>query len=255
MLAREEHMAGHSHWKNIAHKKGVVDAKRGRLWSKLSRAIMVAAKNGGGDPGMNIRLRVAIETARSVSLPKENIERAIKKGTGELEGIAFEELTYEGFGSGGVAILVDILTDNRSRTNAEVRKIFERGGGNMGGPGSVAYLFEKKGLINVPAKGVDEDKLMTVALEAGADDVKNAGDAFEVTCDPAAFTQVKAALDAAKIVYDSAAVTQIGKVPVDADTETGQKVLRLLEALDDHDDVQAVYSNLNVTNAMMVEGV
>lgn len=244
-------MAGHSHWKNMAHHKGIVDAKRGRLWSKLSRAIMVAAKNGGGDPVMNVRLRVAIEDARAVSMPKDNIERAVKKGCGELEAISFDSLTYEGFGPGGVAIMVDILTDNRSRTNGEVRKIFERGGGNMGEPGCAKHMFERKGLFNIPASAISEDTLMSLALDAGGDDVQNLGQSFDVTCDPTLFAQVKAALEKANIATTSASITQIGKVPVDCDTETGQKVLRLLEALDDHDDVQQVYSNLNVTDAMM----
>jgi len=244
-------MSGHSHWANIQHKKGAVDAKRGRLWSKLSRAIMVASKNGGSDPGMNIRLRVAIDAARSVSMPKENIERAVKKGAGELEGVTFDEITYEGFGPGGVAILVDILTDNRNRTNGEVRKIFEKGGGNMGAPGCVAYMFERKGLFSIVAKDADEDTLMGIALDAGADDVQNVGDAFEITCDPTIFTQVKSVLEKNNLTPAIAAITQIGKVPVDCDTETGQKVLKLIEALDDHDDVQHVYSNLNVTDAMM----
>jgi YebC/PmpR family DNA-binding regulatory protein len=244
-------MSGHSHWANIQHKKGAVDAKRGRLWSKLSRAIMVASRNGGSDPVMNIRLRVAIDAARSVSMPKENIERAVKKGAGELEGVTFDEITYEGFGPGGVAILVDILTDNRNRTNGEVRKIFEKGGGNMGAPGCVAYMFERKGLFSIVAKDADEDTLMSIALDAGADDVQNVGDAFEITCDPTIFTQVKAVLEKNNLTPAIAAITQIGKVPVDCDTETGQKVLKLIEALDDHDDVQHVYSNLNVTDAMM----
>ena len=243
-------MAGHSHWKNMAHHKSIVDAKRGRLWSKLSRAIMVATKNDGSDPVMNIRLRVAIDAARSVSMPKENIERAIKKGAGELEGVSFDEITYEGYGPGGVAIMVDILTDNRSRTNGEVRKIFERGGGNMGAPGCVAFMFERKGLFSVSASATDEEKLMTLALDAGADDVKSFGDSFEVTCDPTLFAQVKAAFEKADLPLTSAAITQIGKVPVDCDTETGQKVVKLLETLDDHDDVQNVYSNLNATEAM-----
>jgi YebC/PmpR family DNA-binding regulatory protein len=244
-------MSGHSHWANIQHKKGAVDAKRGRLWSKLSRAIMVAAKNGGSDPGMNIRLRVAIEDARSVSMPKENIERAVKKGAGELAGVSFDELAYEGFGPGGVAILVDILTDNRNRTNGEVRKIFEKGGGNMGAPGCVKHMFERKGLFDIPAKGLDEDTLMGIALDAGADDVQNLGDSFEITCDPTIFIPLKAALVKNNIPLTAAAITQLGKAPVDCDTETGQKVLKLLEALDDNDDVQNVHSNLNVTDAMM----
>jgi YebC/PmpR family DNA-binding regulatory protein len=243
-------MSGHSHWANIQHRKSIVDAKRARFWSKLSRAIMVAARIGGGDPAMNIRLRVAIDKARSVSMPKDNIERAIKKGTGEAGDTHFEELTYEGFGSGGVAIMVDILTDNRNRTNGEIRKLFERGGGHIGAPGCVAYMFERKGIFSIPAKGVDEDTLLTLALDAGADDVHNLGDSFEITCDPAVFMQVKSALEAKHMPLTLAEVHQIGKVPVDADTETGQKVLKLLEALHDHDDVQNVYSNLNVTEAM-----
>ena len=243
-------MAGHSHWKNMAHHKGIVDAKRGRLWSKLSRAIMVAAKTGGSDPVMNVRLRFAIDTARSVSMPKENIERAVKKGAGELEGMSFDEIIYEGFGPGGVAILVEILTDNRNRTNGEVRKIFEKGGGNMGAPGCVKHMFERKGVFSIPGKGLDEDTLMGIALDAGADDVQNYGDEFEITCDATSFLQVKAALEKNKLPLSSAAINQLGKIVVDCDTETGQRVLKLLEAIDDNDDVQNVYSNLNVTEAM-----
>lgn len=235
----------------MAHRKGIVDAKRGRLWSKLSRAIMVAARNGGGDPVMNIRLRVAIDTARSVSMPKDNIERAVKKGVGDVGGVSFDEITYEGFGPGGVAIMVDILTDNRNRTNGEVRKIFERGGGNMGEPGCAKHLFERKGLFSIPASAISEDALMGLALDAGADDVQPAGDSFDVTCDPTVFAQVKSAFEKANLTLTSAQITQVGKVPVECDTETGQKVMRLLEALDDHDDVQSVYSNLDVTEEMM----
>jgi YebC/PmpR family DNA-binding regulatory protein len=244
-------MAGHSHWKNMAHHKGIVDAKRGRLWSKLSRAIMVAAKNGGSDPVMNVRLRTAIEDARAVSMPKDNIERAIKKGAGELEGATFDELSYEGFGPGGVAILCDILTDNRNRSNGEIRKIFERGGGNMGSPGCVKHMFERKGVFSIPAASIDEDTLMGIALDAGADDVEKLGDEFEIICDPTLFAQVKAVFAKNNLTLTSAQITQLGKAPVECDTETGQKVLKLLEALDEHDDVQNVYSNLDVTDAMM----
>jgi YebC/PmpR family DNA-binding regulatory protein len=244
-------MAGHSHWKNIQHKKGAADAARGRVWSKLSRAIMVAARNGGSDPVMNVKLRVAIDDARAVSMPKENIERAVKKGAGELEGVSYDEISYEGFGPGGVAIMVDILTDNRSRSNGEIRKIFEKGGGNMGAPGCVKHMFERKGLFSISAKGLNEDTLMGIVLDAGADDLKKFGDHFEVTCDPTAFAQVKSALEKNNIKPESAQVTQLGKIPVDCDTETGQKVLKLLDSLDEHDDVQKVYSNLNATDAMM----
>src|SRR3954449_13310070 len=164
-------MAGHSHWANIQHKKGAVDAKRGKLWSKLSRAIIIAARNGGGDPTMNLKLRYAIDKARSVSMPKDNIERAVKRGTGEVEGAIFEEVVYEGYGPKGVAILVETLTDNRNRTVSEINKIFERGGGKMGNAGCAGYLFERKGLFSVPVASTDEDSLMGIALDAGADDM------------------------------------------------------------------------------------
>jgi YebC/PmpR family DNA-binding regulatory protein len=246
-------MSGHSHWATIKHKKGAIDAKRGKLWSKLSRAIIIAAKNGGGDPTMNLKLRYAIDKAREVSMPKDNIERAIKRGTGEQEGVTFEELTYEGFGPDGVAILVDVLTDNRNRTNGEVRKIFERSGGKMGSSGNVAFLFERKGLIAVEGPADDEDKLMGIALDAGADDLKRHGDIFEITTDPAAFTKVKEALEAASVKVANAELSQVGKAPRDVDEETGKKVARLMEALDDHDDVQNVYTDANLTAAMMAE--
>ena len=246
-------MSGHSHWATIKHKKGAVDAKRGKLWSKLSRAIIIAARHGGGDPNMNLKLRYAIDKAREVSMPKDNIERAIKRGTGEVEGMTFEEITYEGFGSGGVAILVDVLTDNRNRTSGEVRKIFERAGGNMGSAGCVGYLFERKGLFSVPAAGLDEDTLMGIALDAGADDMKREGDTFEITCDPASFNKVKEALAAGKVEVAASEITQLPKVYVDTDTETAKKVLRLIEAIDDHDDVQNVYSNLHLTEKLMAE--
>jgi YebC/PmpR family DNA-binding regulatory protein len=244
-------MSGHSHWATIKHKKGAIDAKRGKLWSKLSRAIIIAARGGGGDPTMNLKLRYAIDKAREVSMPKDNIERAIKRGTGELEGMTYEEITYEGFGPGGVAILVDVLTDNRNRTAGEVRKIFERNGGNMGSAGCVGYLFERKGLFGVNAEGVDEDTLMGIALDAGADDLKRAGNTYDITCDPASFNKVREALQKNNIPVAHADITQLGKTLVDADVETSQRVLRLMEALDDHDDVQNVYSNLNLTEAAM----
>src|ERR1700730_18289960 len=161
-------MSGHSHWATIKHKKGAIDARRGKLWSKLSRAIIIAARHGGGDPTMNLKLRYAIDKARSVSMPKDNIERAVKRGTGEVEGLIFEEITYEGYGPGGVAVLVDVLTDNRNRTAGEIRKIFDRSGGKMGSAGCVGYLFERKGIFTIDAAATDEDALMTIALDAGA---------------------------------------------------------------------------------------
>src|SRR5437868_12825625 len=168
-------MSGHSHWATIKHKKGAIDAKRGKLWSKLSRAIIIAARSGGGDPTMNLKLRYAIDKARAVSMPRDNIERAIKRGTGEMEGVVYEEINYEGFGSGGVAVLVDVLTDNRNRTAGEVRKIFERAGGKMGSAGSVAFLFERKGMILVDGQGKDEDTMMGIVLDAGAEALKASG--------------------------------------------------------------------------------
>jgi len=246
-------MSGHSHWATIKHKKGAIDAKRGKLWSKLSRAIIIAARHGGGDPNSNLKLRYAIDKARAVSMPKDNIERAIKRGTGELEGMTYEEITYEGFGPGGVAVMVDVVTDNRNRTAGEIRKLFEKGGGHMGSAGNVAYLFERKGLISVSATGTDEDTLMGIVLDAGAEDLKRSGDTFDITCDAGSFSHVKAALEKSNVTPTHAEITQLPKVQVDKDIETAKKVMRLLEALDDHDDVQNVYSNLNLTEEVMAE--
>jgi YebC/PmpR family DNA-binding regulatory protein len=240
-------MSGHSHWATIKHKKGAIDAKRGKLWSKLSRAIIIAARHGGGDPTMNLKLRYAIDKARQVSMPKDNIERAIKRGTGEGSDAHFEELTYEGYGPGGVAMLVDVLTDNRNRTNGEIRKIFERGGGKMGSAGAVAYLFDRKGVFSVDAKTTDEDTLMGVILEAGADDLKRDGDLFEILCDPHIFNDVKAALEKAAIATTMAEITQLPKAPTDLDAESAVKLMRLMDSLDDHDDVQNVYTSMHMT--------
>jgi YebC/PmpR family DNA-binding regulatory protein len=246
-------MSGHSHWATIKHKKGAVDAKRGKLWSKLSRAIIIAARNGGGDPNMNLKLRYAMDKARSVSMPKDNIERAIKRGTGDMEGVVFEEITYEGYGSGGVAILVEVLTDNRNRTAGEVRKVFERGGGKMGSAGNVAFLFERKGVFSLNASDMDEDTLMGIVLDAGADDLKTAGSTYEITCDPTQFSQVQAALEKNNLKPLVAEIPQVPKAAREVDVETGQKIMRLMEALDDHDDVQNVYSDLHISDALLAE--
>jgi YebC/PmpR family DNA-binding regulatory protein len=246
-------MSGHSHWATIKHKKGAIDAKRGKLWSKLSRAIIIAARNGGGDPTMNLKLRYAIDKAREVSMPKDNIERAIKRGTGDIEGQTFEEITYEGYGSGGVAVLVDVLTDNRNRTAGEVRKIFEKSGGKMGSAGAVAHMFHRKGTFSVPASATDEDTLMGIVLDAGAEDMKRTGDFFEITCDPKSFNGVKEALDKNGIQPATAEISQVPHVPVDAEAEIGARVMRLMETLDDHDDVQNVYSNLNISEEMVAK--
>jgi YebC/PmpR family DNA-binding regulatory protein len=246
-------MSGHSHWATIKHKKGAIDAKRGKLFSKLSRAIIIAARHGGGDPEINLKLRYAIDKAREVSMPKDNIERAVKRGTGETEGIVFEEITYEGYGPGGVAVMVEVLTDNRNRTSGEIRKIFERSGGKMGSAGCVAYMFERKGLFHIDSSKIDEDTLMGIVLDAGAEDMKRAGNVFEITCDPTAFAQVQEALKKNNLEPSLAELSQVAKAPVDADVETGRKVMRLMENLDDHDDSQNVYSNVNISEEMVAE--
>ncbi|MGE3807644.1 MAG: YebC/PmpR family DNA-binding transcriptional regulator [Gemmataceae bacterium] len=247
-------MSGHSHWATIKHKKGAIDAKRGKMFSKLSRAIIIAARNGGGDPEMNLKLRYAIDKARAVSMPKDNIERAIKRGTGDLDGATLEEITYEGYAQGGVAVIVETLTDNRNRTISELNKIFEKGGGKMGSAGCAAYMFERKGLFAVDAKGIEEDALMAIALDAGADDLKNYGDSFEITCDPTAFNQLQDALAKNNLTPTVAEITQLAKAPVDvSDPEDVRKILRLMENLDDHDDVQHVYSTLNVDEKVMAQ--
>ncbi len=246
-------MAGHSHWANIAAKKGAADKKRGKLFGKLSRAIIVAARAGGGDPTTNLALRYAIERAKKASMPKETIERAIKKGSGELKGVNFVEILYEGYGPGGVAVMCDVLTDNRNRTVSEVRKIFEVHGGRLSSTGSVAWQFERKGLFLVPEKHVDEDKLLEVALEAGADDVKKNGDMFEVTCTPEMFEKVNEALKNEQIPTEVAEISRIPINTVELDAETGRKVLKLLEALEEHDDVQSVTANFNIPDEVMAE--
>jgi len=250
---KEFSMAGHSHWANIQHKKGIADAKRGKLWSKLSRLILIAARSGGGDPITNLKLRYAIDKARAVSMPKDNIEYAIKKGTGELEGLVMEELTYEGFGPAGTAIMVELVTDNRNRTNGEIRKVFEKGGGNMGSSGCAAHFFERKGVFSIDSKVADEEKLMNVALDAGADDIKQEGDHFTVTCEPAAFSKVQDALSKNNISTISAEVSQIPKMQVDVDAEAARKITKLLDALDDNDDVQNVYCNVNIPAEVLAE--
>jgi len=240
-------MAGHSHWATIKRQKSAADARKGQLFSKLAKAIQIAARQGGPDPEANLKLRYAIEKAREASMPKETIERAIKKGSGELEGESIEEVTYEGYGPGGVAILVECTTDNRNRTTSEIRKLFEKGGGKMGSAGSVAWLFERKGLIVVDASAIEEDHLLEIIVEAGAEDLKRTGSKYEITCDPSVFTQVQAALRQHSVPIVSAELTQQPKSPLDVDTETARRVLKLMDMLDEHDDVQNVYSNINIT--------
>ena len=238
-------MAGHSQWANIKHRKALVDSRRSKLWSKLSKAIIVAAKLGGGDPSGNVRLRTAILDAKAVSLPKDNIERAIKKGTGEIEGGDVEEILYEGYGPGGVAVLCDIMTDNRNRTAPEVRKLFDTHGGKLGSTNCVAYLFERKGMISIKQSAVDLETLMEIALENGADDVSEVDDRFDLTCTTEFYSAVVEAIEAQGISIDVKEVARVPSSTVEVDAETAVTLMKLLEKLEDHDDVQSVASNVN----------
>jgi len=234
-------MGGHSHWSTIKHKKAAADQRRGKIFSKLTRAIMVAAR-GGADPDMNIRLRHAIEKAREFSVPRDNIERAIKKGSGETGDAQFVEVTYEGYGPGGVAMIVQALTDNLNRTAAEIRHIFEERGGKMGVAGSTAWMFKRKGLFGLPKASVEEDRLIELALEAGADDVTQAGSNWEVVCPAENFEKVRQALEGAGLKPQVAELTLIADTEVELDMEKQKRMLSLMEALEDHDDVQNVYA-------------
>jgi len=248
-------MAGHSHWASIKHKKALVDAKRGKLWSKLAKAIIVAARIGGGDPDMNPRLRDAIDDAKSAGIPKDNILRAIKRGTGELEGEGnLESVVYEGYGPGGVAVLCEVLTDNRNRTAPEIRKIFELSDGKLGQSGSVAWMFETKGVFWIPQEKAQEDTLMEIALDAGADDVTRQEDKFCITCDPSVFRTLAEKLQAAGIEPESKKVTLMPKTTLDiTDPDIARKILKLMDRLDDHDDVQNVASNFNIPDQIMAQ--
>ena len=246
-------MSGHSKWSTIKHKKGAADAKRGKLFSKLSRSIMVAAKEGGADPGTNLALQNAIDKARSYSMPKDNIERAIAKGSGEgADGTIFETVVYEGYGPEGVAVIVEALTDNRNRTASDVRHLFSKHGGNLGATGAVAWQFERRGIILVGADGVDEDDLVLAAAEAGADDVDRDGDVFEVSSAPDLLAVVREALEAAGFAIESAELSMIPKVTVAIGEEsTAKQVVRLVEGLEDNDDVQDVYANFDIPDAVL----
>src|SRR5437762_4272328 len=224
-------MAGHSHWSKIKRAKGATDAKRGKVWSKIARKIIIAAKNGG-DPRDNLNLRYTIDEAKAVNMPRLTIENAIKKGTGELGGENYEPATYEGYGPGGIAILVEALTNNRARTAPEMRMIFEKGGGNFGASGSVSFQFTKQGIITIKADAVEEDTLLELALEAGAEDVKNEGEVYEVLTSPVAFHKVKDAIAAAKIPIEAGEVTFLPNSTVPVEGETAQKILRLIDALE-----------------------
>jgi len=239
-------MAGHSHWANIAHKKGRADAKRGKLFGKLSRAIIVAAQNGGGDPAMNLPLRYAIDKARKASMPNDNIERAIKKGCGEAGGENYESLVYEGYGPDGVAILCEALTENRNRTGGEIRKTFEIHNGNLGTTGCVSYMFQRKGLFAIAPGKTTEEEIFDLALENGAEDVKEIEGGFQITCAAEDFEQLNSALEEAGIETEIAEVTQMAATEVELDEAAARKVMKLIDALEDNDDVQNVIGNFRI---------
>ena len=244
-------MSGHSKWSTIKHKKGAADARRGKIFTKIIKEITVAARMGGGDAGGNPRLRSAIQAAKTENMPKENIERAIKKGTGELPGVSYEEATFEGYGPGGVAVLVEILSDNRKRTVADIRHIFSKSGGNLGEAGCVSWMFDKKGLIVFEKNKVDEEKLMDLALEAGAQDVRETDKEFEVIADPADFERVKKQLEEAKLTPTYAEVGMIPQSTVRLNGKEAQQMLRLIESLEDSEDVQHVYANFDIPDEEM----
>lgn len=245
-------MAGHSHWSKIKRQKGATDAKKGKVFSKHARLIMTAARIGGGDPAMNLRLRLAIDKAKADGMPKDNVERAVKKGAGELEGAAFESVVYEGYLPGGVAVLIDALTDNRTRTVGDVRNILERGGGRLATSGSVQWGFEQRALFRVAASAASEERLMELALDAGADDIKSAGDEFEVFAPPQSFASVRDALAKGAIAPRSAEITWIPKSTVEVkEVETGRAILATLEALDDNDDVQSTITNFEMGDELV----
>ena len=247
-------MSGHSKWSTIKRKKGAADAKRGALFGKLSRAITVAAREGGGDPEMNAALGLAIQRAKDANMPNDNIDRSIAKGTGsDADGEAYERVTYEGYAPGGVAVLVDVLTDNRNRTASDVRYLFSKNGGKLGTNGSVSYLFDRRGVIMVTAQSAGEDELMEAALDAGAEDVALDGEHFRVTSDPSDFMTVRQGLEDAGVEYESAEVSMEPQNTIDLDVSTAKQTLRLIEALEENDDVQEVYSNFDISEEVMAE--
>jgi YebC/PmpR family DNA-binding regulatory protein len=244
-------MSGHSRWSQIKRKKGKADVQRGKLFSKILREITVAARNGGGDPKVNMRLKAAVESAKEANMPQDNIKRAIQKGTGELPGEAYEEVTYEGYGPGGVAIMVRVLTDNRNRTAPEIRHTFEKGGGNMGASGAVAWMFERKGLIHVDAGKIAEDDLLTIALEAGATDLRRVEKAFEISTAPAEMDAVRSTLEQKKVPVLDGEVTFVPQSTVRVEGKDAHAVMKLIEALEELDDVQAVYANYDIPDEVL----
>ncbi len=243
-------MSGHNKWSSIKHKKGAADAKRGQLFTRIVKEIILAAKNGGGDQEMNPRLRTAINTAKAANMPRENIERAIKRGTGEIEGAAYEEIIYEGYGHNGVGIVVEVMTDNKNRTVADLRHTFSKYGGNLAEGGSVAWNFEQKGFFNVPAAGLDEDEFMLQALEAGAEDVELNGDYFDIYTAPGDFHSVLGNFEKGGFPVENAELTRVPKTTVNADS-VAAKLIKLIEMLEDLDDVQKVYANFEISDEVM----
>ena len=244
-------MAGHSKWANIKHRKARQDAKRGKAWSKCSRAIIMAARSGGGDPSANLTLRYAIDEAKAENMPKDTIQNAIKKGTGELEGVNYEGIVYEGYGPAGVAVMLDILTDNRNRTAGEIRKLFERGGGNLGSAGCVSYLFHRKGELYVAKEAATEERIMEVALEAGAEDVVADEDTWQIVCEPGQFLKVRQAVEKAGLAVRSAEWAQSPSTTVSVAGDDARKLLNLMEVLEDHDDVQKVHATFEIPQEAM----
>ena len=247
-------MSGHSHWSGIKYKKAALDAKRGKAWSKISRMIIVAAKQGGGDPSQNLTLRYAIDKGKAANMPKDTIEKAIKKGTGGLEGLSFEEVLYEGYGPSGVAVMVEALTDNRNRTGPEVKRIFEKHGGSLGTSGCVNWMFTKKGLITVIAANSNEEQLLEIALGAGADDMQAEGEVFEITCDPGAYEELKKALQEKEIPIEIAEISMVPQSTIDISNEhTAKRIISLMEAFEDHDDVQNTYANFDISEEIIAQ--
>ena len=245
-------MSGHSHWSSIKHKKGAADAKRGKIFSKLAKAITSAARQGGGNLEMNIKLQYAVDKAKAENMPKDNIERAILKGTGELSGdTELFECIYEGYGPGGAAIMIEILTDNKNRTAPEIRKMFEKSGGNLGEPGCVSWMFQKKGMITVNVDGIEEDRLMTFVLDAGGEDLQVVGDEYQITCDTKDLNNIKNALQKEGINLVSAEISMVPTSFIELNETTGRKVISLAEALENHDDVQNVYANFELPEGLL----
>lgn len=252
---KEKNMSGHSKWASIKHKKAATDTKRGKLFTKVIKMVTVAARSGGGDIETNSALRLAVQRAKEANMPQDNIERAIKRGTGELPGVSYESVSYEGYGPGGVAFFIEGLTDNKNRMTSEVRTIFAKAGGSLAGSGSVNWLFEKKGFFVINKSTVNEDELMSIILDAGAEDLSQEGDTYEIKCQPADYENVKRALEKNNIKIESSEITMIPKTTVKVTSEQAKQVLRLVELLEDNDDVQNVYSNFDIPDEILKENI